>query len=71
MISPSLVLDILGLEDTIFGPNNPQDGALDDNTARFAFVDGSPEGLDFFARANEFPWGNGEPNDQGQADCVR
>ena len=41
------------------------------NPARFSFVDGSQDGLDFFEVGFEFPWQSGQPNDvDGNEDCV-
>ena len=60
----------LGVEDSTVGPTtNIRLGGV---TNRFTFVDGLPEGLDFFNTAFEFPWGSLQPNDGGAAaDCVR
>ena len=41
------------------------------NPARFSFVDGSKDGLDFFEIGCEFPWQSGQPNDVDEnEDCV-
>lgn len=65
-----MILVAIGLEDTVSGDviEDPKD------TARFAFVDGSEEGLDFFKNATQFPWASDEPDSDntppGPQKCV-
>ena len=58
------------MEDIRDGPNT--EDLLAGVTDRFSFVDGNPEGLDFFAEPFIFPWLTDQPNDFGEdEDCVR
>ena len=57
------------MEDVDVGPNT--DNSLSGVTDRFSFVDGSSEGLEFFAEPLTFPWIITQPDDEeGGDDCI-
>ena len=59
-----------GVEDLDTGPNTNE--SLANITNRFAFVDGSREGLSFFQESTGFPWKKHQPDDASNTDdCVR